>query len=266
MMRMFVALWLGVALLGSGCATLPATQGVTPAAQRPLLDTPPANEAQARARINTELGTAYFEVGRFDVALDEARTALRHDPEYAPAFHLMGLVYMFVEDTAAARENFLRALRIAPNDPDFNNSYGWFLCTQGEELDGLQRLALAARNPYYRHPTRPYTNAGLCHLRLGDDEAAAEQFRRALALDGVNAQALYHLAAIAYRHGDYRAAREHLVKLHQQREPTAESAWLGLRTERRLGNREAEASYAAQLRGRFNDSGEHRQMIQGNFE
>lgn len=266
MTRMSVVLWLGVALLAGGCASLPGTQGVTPAAERPLLDAPPANDTQARARINTELGTAYFEVGRFDVALDEARAALRHDPEYAPAFHLMGLVYMFVEDAAAARDNFLRALRIAPNDPDFNNSYGWFLCTQGEEQDGLQRLALAARNPYYRHPTRPYTNAGLCHLRLGDDEAAAEQFRRAVALGGVNAQALYHLAAIAFRSGDYRAAREHLVKLHQQREPTAESAWLGLRTERRLGNREAEASYAAQLRGRFNDSREYRQMIQGNFE
>lgn len=267
MMRILAMLAMGAALLLGGCATLPGgADGVTPAADRPLLDLPPANPAQGRARVNTELGMAYFEVGRFDVALDEARAALRHDPGYAPAFHLMGLVYMFIDDTAAARENFLRALRIAPNDPDFNNSYGWFLCGLGEEQEGLRRLALAARNPYYRHPTRPYTNAGLCHLRLGDDAAAAEQFRRAVMLDGSNAQALYHLAAIAYRRGDYEVARAHLVQLHQQREPTAESVWLGLRAERRLGNREAEASYAAQLRGRFQDSPEYREMMRGNFE
>lgn len=266
MTRLFAVFCLMAALLAGGCASFPGSQGVSPIAERPLLDTPPATDAQARARVNTELGTAYFEVGRYDVALDEARTALQHDPDYAPAYHLMGLIHMFVEDTAAARDNFQRALQAAPNDPDFNNSYGWFLCTVGEEQEGLQRLALAARNPYYRYPTRPLTNAGLCQLRLGDDAAAAEQLRRALSLDGANAQALYHLAAIAYRAGDNLVARDYLVQLHQQREPTAESAWLGLRTERRLGHREAAASYAAQLQGRFKGSREYRNMIQGNFE
>jgi type IV pilus assembly protein PilF len=268
MRREVTTLLVCAALLAvAGCATQPGSGGgVTPTANRPLLDQPPATEAQGRAKVNTELGMAYFEVGRFDVALDEARLALRHDANYAPAFHLMALVFMFIDDTAAARENFLRALREAPNDPDFNNSYGWFLCGTGQEQEGLQRLAVAARNPYYRHATRSYTNAGLCHLRLGADEAAMEQFRRAVMIDGSNAQALYHLSAIAYRRGEFAIARGHLVQLHQQREPTAESVWLGLRTERRLGNREAEDSYAAQLRGRFHNSPEYREMIVGTFE
>lgn len=254
-----------IAVIG-GCATMPGGGDGAPTAARPMLDQSPANNAQARAKISVELGTAYFEVGRFDVALDEARSALSHDPGYAPAFHLMGLVHMLVGDTEAAREHFQRALRVAPNDPDFNNSFGWFLCGVGEEQEGLRRLALAARNPYYRHPTRPYTNAGLCYLRLNDSEAARDQFRRAIMMDAGNARALYHMADIDYRGGDFAAARTILVQLHQQQEPSAESVWLGLRTERRLGNREAEASYAAQLRGRFDESPEYRLMIQGNFE
>lgn len=267
MKRFVVPLMAGLCVVVAGCATLPGVgESGAPTAVRPLLDQPPAGSAQARAKISVELGTAYFEVGRFDVALDEARSALSHDPGYAPAFHLMALVHMLVGDTEAAREQFERALRDAPNDPDFNNSFGWFLCGVGEEQEGLRRLALAARNPYYRHPTRPYTNAGLCYLRLNDDEAARDQFRRAVLVEPGNARALYHLADIDYRRGDYAAARTILVQLHQQQEPSAESVWLGLRTERRLGNREAEASYAAQLRGRFGDSPEYRSMIQGNFE
>ncbi len=256
-----------LALLG-GCATLPGGGEGTSAttADRPLLDQNPSNAAQARAKINVELGTAYFEVGRFDVALDEARAALSHSPGYAPAFHLMGLVYMFVGDTEASRDYFQRALRVAPNDPDFNNSFGWFLCGVGEEQEGLRRLALAARNPYYRHATRPYTNAGLCYLRLNDDDGAREQFRRAVMMDPSNGRALYHLAEIDYRLGNLDSARTLLVQLHQQQDPTAESVWLGVRTERRLGNRAAEASYAAQLSGRFDDSPEYRLMMQGNFE
>ena len=48
--------------------------------------------------------------------------------------------------------------------------------------------------------------------------------------------------------------------------PSAASAWLGLRTERRLGNADAEASYAAQLRSRFAESEEFKSMNQGKFE
>ena len=248
------------------CATLPQGGITEGSAARPYSDMQPQNAAQARAKINVELGMAYLEVGRFDVALDEARAALGHDSSYPPAYHLMGLVYMLLEDIPAARENLQRALRGAPNDPDFNNSYGWFLCANGSPQEGLKHLNTAVRNPYYRFGTRAYTNAGLCYLKLNDDAQAAEQFRRALSLEPNNVQAMFHLASIAYRQGDYLAARQQLIALHQRREPTAESAWLGLRTERRLGNRESEASYAAQLRGRFSDSAEYRSMMQGQFE
>jgi type IV pilus assembly protein PilF len=213
-----------------------------------------------------ELGMAYFQVGRYDVALEEARAALAQQDSYSPAFHLMGLVYMYIDDLPAARANFERALGLAPNDPEFNNSYGWFQCATGQERQGLERLAVAARNPYYNAPARPHTNAGLCHLRLKDDAAAEAQFRRAVQLDPANALALFHLAGIAYRRGAYEQARVLLVQLHQQREPTAGSIWLGVRTERKLGNRDAESSYAAQLRGRFADSAEFQAMNQGHYE
>lgn len=260
-----VALSLAAAL--AGCGTLPApSAGTGTTVSRPMSDITPATPAEARARVHVDLGMAYFEVGRYDVALDEARIALNDSPNYAPAYHLLGLAYMLIEENAAARENFERALREAPGDPDFNNSYGWFLCTQGELQQGLDRLALAARNPYYRHPGRPLTNAGLCYLRLKDDAAAEVQFMRAVQADPANGQALYQLADIAYRNGRYDQARAHLVRLHQQLNPSAASVWLGLRTERRLGNQDAAASYASQLQSRFADSEEFKLFNEGKFE
>jgi type IV pilus assembly protein PilF len=251
-------------LLLTACATAPGAGGAS--AERPVSQVPPANAAVASAKVHVDLGLAYLQIGRYAVALDEAKAALASDASYSPAYHLMGLVYMYIDDHAAARENFQRALAMAPSDPEFNNSYGWFQCMTGEEKEGLQRLAMAARNPYYQTPARPYTNAGLCHLRSGDDVAAEAEFRRAAQLDAGNAQAIYHLAAIAYRRGAYTVARDYLIQLHQRNEPTAESVWLGARTERKLGNHEAESSYLAQLRGRFADSAEFRAMNQGNYE
>ena len=257
---------LAVALALGGCAGAPGVPSSAAMISRPMSDNNPATPADARARVHVELGMAYFEVGRYDVALDEARIALNDSPSYAPAYHLLGLAYMYVEEHGAARENFERALREAPGDPDFNNSYGWFLCSQGQEREDLERLAVAARNPYYRHQTRPLTNAGLCHLRLGEESAAEAQFQRAVQADPENAQALYLLADIAYRGGRYEQARSQLIRLHQAHGPSAASAWLGLRTERRLGNADAEASYAAQLRSRFAESEEFKSMNQGKFE
>ena len=266
MMRGFAApLLLCAVVLGLAACAAPSGAG-RPIAERPVSEVPVTNAATASAKVHVDLGMAYLQVGRYAVALDEARAALASDSAYSPAYHLMGLVYMFIDDRNAARDNFLRARQVAPNDPEFNNSYGWFLCVSGQEAEGLERLARAARNPYYRTPSRPYTNAGLCHLRRGNEAAAEAEFQRAVELDASNAQALYHLAAIAYRGGAYEVARNHLVQLHQQSEPTAESVWLGVRTEHKLGNREAESSYAAQLRGRFADSVEHRAMNQGNYE
>ncbi|ANQ84064.1 type IV pilus biogenesis/stability protein PilW [Azoarcus olearius] len=256
----------------SGCVTSttrpgPAvSSGSGTGASRPLSELPPSSEAESRAKVHVDLGIAYFDVGRNDVALDEAAIALHEKPGYAPAYHLRALVYMAIDDVAAARENFQAALSAAPGDPDFNNSYGWFLCQQGREQEGLEHLARAARNPYYRYPTRPYNNAGLCHLRLGQDAAAEAQFVRAVQADPQNGEALFQLATLAYRRGDLEAARGHLVRLHQMKGPTAASAWLGLRTERRLGNRDAEASYAAQLRSRFSKSPEFQLMSQGKYE
>ncbi|ENO85653.1 type IV pilus biogenesis/stability protein PilW [Thauera linaloolentis] len=255
------------ALVGAGCATVPgAPSAGASAVSRPLSDVPPSTPAETRARVHVDLGMAYFEVGRYDVALDEARIALNDSPGYAPAYHLFGLAYMLIEEHGPARQNFELALRHAPGDPEFSNSYGWFLCSRGEELRGLEYLAQSARNPYYRHATRPYTNAGLCHLRLKDDAAAETQFLAALQVDPSNAQALYQLADIAYRGGRYDQARSLLIRLHQQSNPTAASAWLGLRTERRLGNRDAEASYASQLGSRFGTSEEYQKMTQGKYE
>ena len=255
------------AALAAGCATAPGTRGTgDPAVSRPMSDISPSTPAETRARVHVDLGMAYFEIGRNDVALDEARIALNDSPGYAPAYHLLGLAYMMIEENGLARQNFELALRNAPGDPEFNNSYGWFLCTQGEEARGLERLAQAARNPYYRHATRPYTNAGLCHLRLGDLAAAETQFLAAVQAEPSNNQALYQLADIAYRGGRYDLASAFLIRLHRQSNPTAASAWLGLRTERRLGNRDAEASYAAQLESRFGSSEEYQKMTQGKYE
>lgn len=256
-------LLLACALL-AGCANL---QTPRPPPQ-PELPTPQAKvgDARTRAKAHTDLGMIYFQGGQMAVALEEARIALQADPNYALAHNLQGLVHMYLQEFGPAQADFEQALRLAPNDPDINNNFGWFLCSRGRERDGIQHLMTAVKNPLYTTPTRPLTNAGLCALRLKDSAAAEDYFRKAVMADGANVQALYHLAELRYRRGDFDGAKEVIAEVNRLIEPTAESLWLALRIERKLGDRQAEASLASKLRRNFSGTREYRALMQGQYE
>lgn len=260
-----LVLLISAPLLLSACAG-PQIPGGVARLERPVSEQPVQNDGRRKAKVHVELGQAYFQAGRFGVALDEARVAAAYDSGYAPVYQLMGQVHMYLEENEIAEANFTHALRLAPGDPEVMNSYGWFLCSVGKERAGLELLTTAARNPYYQSPARALNNAGLCQLRLKNDQAAEEQFLRSLETDATNLQAIYHLAAIAYRRGAYEASRRYIAALHEGGEPTAESLWLGVRVERRLGDRVAEAALVQQLRRRFPASPEYQAFQQGLYQ
>lgn len=222
--------------------------------------------ARTRAKSHTELGMAYLEAGNVAIALEEGRTALRDDSSYGPAYNLMGLAHMYLGEKQQARDNFERALRLASSDPDINNNYGWFLCQNGDTARAMQLFNEAIRNPLYATPTRPYTNAGLCALQGNDLQTAEVNFLLAINADPGNTQAIYNLAALLYRKGSYLEARKQLSNFHAQRDSVAESLWLAVRIERKLGDKVSEAGFASQLRRRFAGTPEHQQLMQGNYD
>lgn len=253
-----------MALLLAGCTVTGTGSGE--GAQQAVSAQPAASEAQQRAKVHTELGSLYMLDGRSAIALEEARIALSADPNYAPAYNLLGLTHMVLNEPRLAEENFQRAFRLAPGDPEISNNYGWFLCQNGRESGAISYFMAAARNPLYTTPTKPYTNAGICSVRLKDDKAAEDYLLTALRLSPTNTQALFWLADIAYRKGRYSEARQWTTDIEKMMEPTAEVVWLGLRIERKLANREAEARYASQLRRRFPGSPEQRLLSQGQYD
>ena len=71
------------------------------------------------------------------------------------------------------------------------------------------------------------------------------------------------MADLLFARRDFGGAKQHLNRLTQVAVPNAEILWLGVRVERRLGDRNSEASYALQLRNRFPESKEARSLATG---
>jgi type IV pilus assembly protein PilF len=249
----------------SGCASGPnpaASGGVEQAVSRQAT----TNDERQRAKVHTELGRMYLMEGRYEVALDEARIALESERNYAPAHNLAALVYMALQKNELAGQSFRQAIGLAANDPEINNDYGWFLCQTGKAKDSIQHFQVAIANPLFHAPVKALTNAGLCALIARDDRQAEGYLLRAFRLDRGNLTALFWLADIDYRSNRLREAQQKMKDLHAAFDPTPQSAWLALRIERKLGDREGEARFTGILRRKYRDTPEYEMMVRGEFE
>lgn len=256
-----------VLLLGflSGCAGGPNPAGSAEVEQAVSRQTAATDDRQ-RAKVHAELGKLYFLEERFEVALDEARIALESDSTYAPAHNLTGLVYMALRKGELAEQSFRRALGLAANDPEINNDFGWFLCQTGRVKESLGHFQVALSNPLYQAPARALANAGMCALRNSNDRLAEGYFARALRLERGNQIALFWLADIDYRAKRFGDAQQKMKQLHATLEPTAQTAWLAVRIERKLGDREGEARFTSIMRRKHRDTPEYEMMMRGEFE
>jgi type IV pilus assembly protein PilF len=252
---------LALALVLAGCAG----QGDAPGTDTGTM-TGNVGDARNRARVHTDLAAAYYERGTMGVALEELRAATAADSSYAPAYGLYGLVYAELREKGLAEESYERALRLAPSDPDINHNYGWFLCQNGREREGIRYLLQAVRNPLYSAPWRSYSAAGVCSLRTDNVKGAEDFFQRALKLEPDEPTSLLRLGDIRYRQGNVDEARKLVARYNKLSSPTPESLWLALRIERRLGERVAEQSYANQLRRRFPTSPEYQSLLKGQYD
>lgn len=219
-----------------------------------------------RAKLHTELAAQYYSRGVMGVALEELKTAVSADPSYAPAYGLYGMVYMDLRENALAQDSFERALRLSPNDPDINHNYGWFLCQTKREPDSIKYFLQAIRNPLYATPWRSYSAAGQCSMRANNLKDAEEFFQRALKLDPDDPSSMLQMAQIRYRQGRMEDSRLLVTRYNKLVSPSAESLWLALRVERRLGQRVAAQSLATQLRRRFPGSAEYQSLQRGKFD
>jgi len=222
------------------------------------------SHASKSAKVHTELAGLYYERAQLGIALEELTQALQADSNYAPAYSVRGLVHMALREDKDAEEDFQRSLHLDNTDSDTHNNYGWFLCQRGRVNESIPQFMAAIKNPLYATPGLAYLNAGLCSGKAGNNRDAEEFLQKALLVQPGMPQALYALAELSFNNADYFAARKYFANFSQSAESlTAEQLWLGVRINRKVGDRGSVASYSTQLRNRFPDARETQLLIQG---
>lgn len=219
-----------------------------------------AAKLKKRVDIHTELGASYLAANQLDVAQQELEQALDLDSDNSQANHIMGLLQIRLKNDAKAERHFRRAVSEKPENPDARNSYGVFLCERGRLDEADEQFREAIRNPLYKMPEQASLNAGICQLKKPDKAAAARYFRTALQYNPQLSPALFNMARLSFEGGQMLSARGFMQRYFEVATDTPEVLLLAFRIERALGAKDAQASYALRLRGKFPDSAEARQL------
>ena len=222
-------------------------------------------EARKRARIRMELAVGYFEQGKTSIALDELKQVITADPTYPEAYNLRGLIYMRLNDAGQAEDSFRHAIAINPRDGNTLHNLGWLQCQQRHFDEAERTFEQALANPNYGERAKTLMAQGLCQVRAGHPDVAERTLAKAYELDAGNPIVGYNLANLLYARGELPRAQFYIRRLNNTELANSESLWLGVKVERKLGDKVAMAQLAEQLKKRFPQSREVTALDRGAF-
>jgi type IV pilus assembly protein PilF len=244
---LLAALAFAVIALG-GCTGNPTHEGV---------DTTKAAET------NAMLGLRYMQQGNYEVALEKLNRALSFDHRYGPAHHYLAELYRRLEKYEEADEHYRDALDYSEDDSSLFNNYGAFLCDRDRYEEGEMQFLKVLKNPVYSRKDQVYENLGLCVERKPNVERAEVYLRSALRINPNLPKSLLAMARLSFSKGEYLSTRAYLQRYLDEARHTAETLWLGIRTERLLGDKNAVDSYGLWLKANFPESAETKLYLEG---
>lgn len=130
------------------------------------------------------LGSCYYEMGRLAPAVDTLQEAVRHDPAFEEAYHLLGLAYLDRHWTRKALDAFRQAQRLNPKKLQYQDLVRYLSGAAGTPLPDVQGEA------------EDWFKKGEELMARDNLKQALTCYRRALALDPDNPTVLMSYALL----------------------------------------------------------------------
>lgn len=259
-----------VALVGlgqmSGCAGAPGASSAASSGSD-IVTASDEGDVRKRARIRLELATTYYAQGQYTTALDELKQAVAIDPGLPATHELRALIYDAMGEPARAEASFRQALSLDERNGSVLHNYAWFLCRAKQFAAADAMFERAANLPQSMVTSKTLLARGVCQVSAGLYPEAEKTLIRSYELDPSNPATAFNLASVLYRRGELERARFYVRRVNNvAAQVTAESLWLAVRIEHKMGNQIGRDELGAQLRSRFPSARETNALELGRFD
>jgi len=196
------------------------------------------------AKTRVSLGLTYLKNGNFSQAKFNLDKALEFAPKSGEANFAMAFYYQQVDEVERAHEYYKEAISLSRNDPDILNSYGAFLCKQGDYEQAKKYFLQSVDDKSYISTASTYENLAICSENQGKIDEAIVYFNSALNHQPTRASSLLYLSQLYIQTQRWEEAKKSLWKYERNASVTAESLWMSFQIARGQQDLRASVEYA----------------------
>jgi tetratricopeptide (TPR) repeat protein len=165
------------------------------------------------AEEHSNLGRIYQSQGKFDLAAQQYRDALKKDPKLLPALLLLGDLSFQTKKYSEAESAYQKAIKLQPENGDIYNNLCWVYLEQNVRIDKAEELIRTAITVAPEHRAYYLDTMGMVLLRRGRIAESITALKEAAALlpkdnAAYLVETYVHLAEAYRTAGDTATARE----------------------------------------------------------
>lgn len=197
------------ALAGAMAGATPVQQAAFDKAAAEFVAAQNFNADTVEAR--TSLGGFYANLGRYDEAEKQLKTAIAMDPSFAAAYANLVDVYRVQNRDAESGKLLLEGLKQSPESSTLHHAYGLLLVRENRKAEALAEFRKASQlvpdNTRFAYVYAVALDAN------GNSKAALAEIRRVLASNPNDTELLIAAATFSRNAGDYKAMQGYLQAL-----------------------------------------------------
>ncbi|MGS2721876.1 type IV pilus biogenesis/stability protein PilW [Paraglaciecola aestuariivivens] len=194
-----------------------------------------------------DLGLTYLKNGNFSQAKFNLDKALEFAPRSADANSAMAYYYQTVGELEQAEKAYQYAMDLAPNNAVIANSYGAFLCLNGNYNKAKEYFLKAVNTRSYTNTAETYERLAMCSHSQGLISETEQYLRSAVNHQPGRASSLFLLAEILVESQQYEAAQGILRRYERVAQISPQSLILSIEIAKGLGDNMTAKGYRDML-------------------
>lgn len=188
------------------------------------------------AKTRISLGLTYLKNGNYSQAKFNLDKAMEFAPRAADANYAMAYYYQKVGEIEKAEDAYQFAMDLEPKNADIINSYGAFLCQNGQYGKAKENFLKAVNTSNYISSAETYENLALCSESSGHPEDAVSYLRSAVNHQPGRGNSLYLLAQALIKAKQWAEARDVLRRYEKIAQVSPQSLLMAIEIEKGSGN------------------------------